>query len=317
MKQIPTSLITLVAGVIVAIISYWVGQHHGLMPTPASEQAAYVDKFFNTMLTIATALFLVVEGAILISVIWFRRKAGEEGDAEPIEGNVPLEVFWTLIPAVIVIGLGVYSVDVYQRMGGFGAEHHQGMLANRPTPQVQLVSDGDMEAMGPDLPTFGIGVPVRGQKDITPDLVVDVKGIQYAWLFTYPATGVLAGELHVPVGRDIQLNLSADDVIHSFWVPEFRLKQDAIPGQHTQLRFRPTQTGEYPVICAELCGAYHGGMRTTVVVHEPEEFSAWMSENVVAQREATTVALSGPLTSGFAQDHLHRMGMTDHLPTQS
>ncbi|NJK64119.1 MAG: hypothetical protein HC921_16810 [Synechococcaceae cyanobacterium SM2_3_1] len=106
MKQIPTSLITLVTGLLVAIISYWVGQHHGLMPTPASEQAAYVDKFFNTMMTIATALFLVVEGAILISVIWFRRKAGEEGDAEPIEGNVPLEVFWTLIPAVIVIGLG-------------------------------------------------------------------------------------------------------------------------------------------------------------------------------------------------------------------
>ena len=73
--------------------------------------------------------------------------------------------------------------------------------------------------------------------------------------------------------------MEARDVIHAFWVPQFRLKQDVIPGQPTLLSFTATRPGTYPIVCAELCGPYHGGMRSTVVVHEPADFDAWLSKN--------------------------------------
>jgi cytochrome c oxidase subunit 2 len=73
--------------------------------------------------------------------------------------------------------------------------------------------------------------------------------------------------------------MESKDVIHAFWVPEFRLKQDIIPGQPTQLSFTATRPGRYPIVCAELCGPYHGGMRSTVVVDEADEWQTWFSSN--------------------------------------
>ncbi|MCX7594030.1 MAG: cytochrome C oxidase subunit II, partial [Fischerella sp.] len=104
MQQIPVSLLTLVAGVIITLFSLWVGQNHGLLPIQASEQAPLVDGFFNIMVTIATALFVVVEGTILIFLVKFRHRKGDDTDGLPIEGNLPLEVFWTAIPTIIVLG---------------------------------------------------------------------------------------------------------------------------------------------------------------------------------------------------------------------
>jgi len=81
----------------------------------------------------------------------------------------------------------------------------------------------------------------------------------------------------------VRLRMEAKDVIHAFWVPQFRLKQDVIPGQPTLLTFTPTRPGTYPIVCAELCGPYHGGMRSNVVVHEPDGFDAWLQSNRPAQ----------------------------------
>ncbi|NJO72578.1 MAG: hypothetical protein HC833_01655 [Leptolyngbyaceae cyanobacterium RM1_406_9] len=103
MKQIPASLLPLLTGVLITLISLWVGQHHGLLPEQASEQAPLVDQFFNVMVTIATALFLVVQGAIVLFIIQFRRRAGDDTDGVAIKGSFPLEILWTAIPAVIVI----------------------------------------------------------------------------------------------------------------------------------------------------------------------------------------------------------------------
>lgn len=298
MKQIPASLLTLVAGVLVTLISLWVGDnYHFLLPEQASEQAPLVDGLFRAMVIIGTALFIVVEGAILIFLVRFRRKAGDTADGSPLEGNVPLEIFWTFIPAIIVIGLGVYSVEVYQEMGGFGPGHHQMQMAK--SPQAQLVAEGDL-VEGKPKQVYGIGA-AQDEDEVPPaDVVVNVSGMQYAWIFEYPETGTVAGELHIPVDADVSLKLSANDVIHSFWVPQFRLKQDAIPGQSTELRFRPTKVGTYPVVCAELCGAYHGSMRTTVVVEEPQDFSTWLEENTFAQHDPNTTIAAQPHDSQFA-----------------
>ena len=308
MKQIPSPILTLVAGVVVALISLWVGQHHGLLPEQASEQAPLVDNFFNLMVTIATALFLVVEGAIVIFAIQFRQRKGDNTDGDPTEGNISLEIVWTAVPAIIVIGLGIYSVQVYNDMGGF-APTRQAMMAHHQTPGSEhsnmssaiaapLITDPQPSEAhsGVDVAyTYGIGA-APDEENAAADLTVNVTGLQYAWIFNYPDNGAISGELHVPVGQSVQLNLSAQDVIHSFWAPQLRLKQDAIPGQETQMQFVVTKPGDYPIVCAELCGSYHGSMRTRLIAHTPEAFDEWLESNRIAQSPDLDQALAENLT---------------------
>jgi cytochrome c oxidase subunit 2 len=334
MKQIPAPFWTLTVGVLVTLISFWVGNHHGLLPEQASAQAALVDDFFNVMIIIGTALFLVVEGAIVYSLIQFRRRKGDDSDGLPIEGNLPLEAFWTAIPAVIVIGLGVYSVQVFQDMGGFSPgdldnPRETMMLAQAPTdiPMSGLVPEGEEASAMLAKSVYGFGAPLDREGQ-SADLEVDVSGMQYAWIFTYPNSGIVDGELHVPIGADVQLNISAKDVIHSFWVPQFRLKQDAIPGKDTELRFVATKLGNYPVVCAELCGGYHGAMRTQVIVHTPEEYQAWVDQRVAQGPTAATAVVADRSFGTKAQspaemstpDYLapygEAMGMDHHLMAQ-
>jgi cytochrome c oxidase subunit II len=302
MFQIPVPLLTLLAGILITLFSIWVGQNHNLMPVQASAQAPLVDDFFSILIAVATALFIVVEGAILIFAIKFRHRPGDDTDGPPIEGSVPLEILWTAIPSIIVVILGIYSVDVYKEMGGvsFAGDHTSHTSASVRNISGSAIAATMSDSNGMPFPgkkshteQIGIGAtPKEGSK--AADLVVDVQGMQFAWIFNYPATGITAGELHVPVGADVLLNLSATDVIHSFWVPQFRLKQDALPGIPTQLRFVATRPGKYPVVCAELCGGYHGSMRTQVIVHTPEEFDSWLKESIVAHQEEvkTTVAVN-------------------------
>lgn len=314
MQKVPVSLWTLLAGLLISAISILIGQNHTLMPVQASQQAPLVDGFFNIMFTIAIALFLVVEGTIVIFLIKYRRRRGDDTDGVPVEGNTALEIFWTAVPTVIVVVLGIYSVDVYNRMGGFEPAGHVHSSAH-----VAHVSGSAMAATLNDKSastteaSIGIGGAPKAQGKPA-DLVVDVKGIQYAWLFNYPESGISAGELHVPVGADVQLNLSADDVIHSFWVPNFRLKQDALPGIPTELRFVATKPGTYPIVCAELCGGYHGSMRSQVIVHTPEDYQSWLTENQLAQQQdmyqAVAVNPANLSTSEFLAPHVHSMGIS-------
>ncbi len=297
MQQIPVSLLTLVAGAIVTLAGIWASQTHSLLPVQASEQAILVDGFFNVMFAIAIALFLIVEGTILFFAIQFRQRKGDNTDGPPIEGNVPLEIFWTAIPTLIVFALGIYSVDVYKQMGGFPSSspaiveaqnHDSGTAIAATISQAPIISS---EAAPLATQKVGIkGSPAQQSK--AADVTVDVTGMQFAWIFSYPEDNVTSGELHIPVGADIQLNIAATDVIHSFWVPQFRLKQDAIPGMNTELRFVATKPGTYPVVCTELCGAYHGAMRSKVIVHTKDEYQSWLQENRIAQQETQTVAVN-------------------------
>ncbi|MEA5514265.1 cytochrome c oxidase subunit II [Nodularia sp. UHCC 0506] len=314
MQKVPVSLWTLIAGVVITAISIWLGQNHNLLPVQASQQAPLVDGFFNVMFTIAIALFLIVEGTIVIFLVKYRRRPGDDTDGVPIEGNVPLEIFWTAIPAVIVVALGIYSVDVYNQMGGFEPGSHPHGVAHvshgSGTALAATLNDNSASASTTDI---GIGAAPDSQGKQA-DLVVDVQGMQYAWIFNYPNSGITTGELHVPVGADVQLNLSAIDVIHSFWVPQFRLKQDALPGIATQLRFVATKPGTYPVVCTELCGGYHGSMRSQVIVHTPEEFDSWLAQSQIAAKQdlnqAVAVNPAELSTSEFLAPHVHDLGMS-------
>lgn len=293
--NIPSNIITLIIGIALTLISLWYGQNHGLLPVAASEEAAQVDGIFNFMMTIATGLFLLIEGVLIYSIFKFRRRSGDKTDGPAIEGNVPLEILWTAIPTVIVLVLSIYSFEVYNNMGGLNpmASHDMGHNMAHHSTDMPSASKPVAIALNSDTQKIALGLGASpGAQSDRPPLQVNVNGIQYAWIFTYPDTGIVSGELHVPVGQPVQLNISAGDVLHAFWVPQLRIKQDAIPGRDAQLTFTATRDGKYPVICAELCGAYHGGMKTFLYVQTPEEYNQWLQDNTLAQNEDLNKAVA-------------------------
>lgn len=125
------------------------------------------------------------------------------------------------------------------------------------------------------------------------ELVVEVTGFQFGWRFDYPDAGVSSDELWLPLNRQALFRITSRDVIHSFWVPEFRVKQDAVPGRWTELRVKPTETGDYRLRCAELCGYAHAAMISRVVVVEPAAFEAWLQGKAVAQPPADDTTPAG------------------------
>jgi cytochrome c oxidase subunit 2 len=297
--NIPSQIATLLAGIVLTLISLWYGQNHGLLPVAASEEAAQVDALFNMMMTIATGLFLLVEGTIIIAAIRFRRPKDDNTDGPPIHGNIPLEIVWTAIPAVTVLIISVYSFEIYNAMGGLDPmashDHYGAMVAHTDemSPSGQN-ADKSLIAMASNRGTIALGLGASPENIGKPvPLTVKVMGLQYAWIFTYPETGVTSGELHIPVGQEVQLDITAQDVLHAFWLPEFRLKQDAIPGRETELRFTPSRVGQYTIVCAELCGAYHGAMGAQLFVKTPEEFQTWLKDQqAVASNETLDKAVA-------------------------
>jgi cytochrome c oxidase subunit II len=298
--NIPGSIWTMLAGIALTLVSIWYGFNNHLLPAAASAEAPLIDGLFAIMMVIGTALFLIVIGVILVAVFKFRAQPGDTTDGPNIHGNIPLEILWTGIPAILVLGIGVYSFDIYNQIGGLNPMDHSAMAhAKSATQMAQMPGSAmaatlnpasDQSAVGSAASTMAIApMPDMTQSEnsetrmsdpamATDDLKITALGLQYAWLFTYPDAGITVGELHVPVGRTVDLSINAQDVLHAFWVPEFRLKQDAVPGIETGMRFTPTVVGEYPVICAELCGPYHGIMRTKVIAETPADYAIWIDE---------------------------------------
>ncbi|MEL6461566.1 MAG: cytochrome c oxidase subunit II [Cyanobacteria bacterium J06621_15] len=331
--NIPSTIWTLLIGIVLTVASFWLGQNHGLLPTAASDEAFLVDGLFNTMMTISVGIFLIVEGVLIFSAIRYRRRKGDDSDGEPTHGNVPLEILWTAIPAIIVIGLSVYSFEVYNSIGGFNPDNVQeppiaSQATSLPGAAIAATLDDNPEVRNIDqlpekenAPGTGIVSPSVGatpeNQGTAPDLVVKVTGLQYAFLFNYPESNVFSGELHVPIGREVYLDMAANDVIHAFWVPEFRLKQDLIPGRQTELRFTPKKAGDYKLICAELCGPYHGAMNTKVIVQTPEDFDNWIKEQQIASKETLNQAVAvNPAEQSpdeFLAHYTNEMGISSEM----
>jgi len=180
----------------------------------------------------------------------------------------------------------VYSLIVFRRKKGdtTDAEHMEGNTR--------------LEITWTIIPLFVVlayaylgAVNLAETRRVDPEaMVVKVTGLQWSWTFEYPSVNGLAivsDELHVPVGRQVLLRMTSNDVIHSFWVPEFRVKQDLVPGRITELRITPTLVGNYVVRCAELCGTSHAYMEKPVIVSSQADFDTWMSGQVALAEQAS------------------------------
>jgi cytochrome c oxidase subunit II len=226
-----TILGLVIAALFIIGISYLTAIKVNLMPQAASSRAILVDQLTQFMTGIAAAVFLIVEGGLIYAVIRFRRRQGDGEDATPVHGNNWLEVIWTIIPAIIVVIISIYSFQVLT--------------------EIEKPGEGE--------------------------LIVEVTGRQFIWDFRYPQYGVSSQELHLKLNQPVRFEISSADVIHSFWIPEFRAKQDATPGQISEMVITPIALGTFPIRCAELCGAAHSAMNSTVTVESEADFDEWIA----------------------------------------
>ncbi len=217
-----------------------------IFPAQGSSQSLQVDTLFRFMLAIGGMIFLLVNGVLLYSVIRFRHRKGDNSDGPPIHGNTTLEFTWTVIPAIIVLILTVYSYTVYNSI-----------LA--PVPNETNINVTAQRFAW----TFTYNIT----KDTLPEGVTmsQLPADTQATLNAGKAITFNSPQLHTWVNQPMHVLLNSEDVDHAFWVPGMRVKQDVLPGRTTDTRFTPIEQGVYRIECAELCGTGHGGMAGSVV----------------------------------------------------
>ena len=187
----------------------------------------------------------------------------------------PLLIFLTVTSAVIT--LVVFLAVVY-----FALKYRRRAPDERPRPTVEpksmeLVFSVFMFAVFMVMFFWGARTYFMVFKEAPDALDIHVVGKQWMWKIQHPDGTREINELHVPRGERVQLTIASQDVIHSFYLPAFRVKQDAVPGRYTKMYFEATKVGEYHLFCAEYCGAQHSGMIGRVVVMDPEKYQEWLA----------------------------------------
>jgi cytochrome c oxidase subunit 2 len=204
-------------------------QNLPLWPMNASAMSDRVDALYIFLLAICSAVTILI--FILILVFAFKYRHGKHPTAAPIQGSLPLEITWSVIPFAIFLIFYGWGASIYV------AE------ATPPRDSMQIY----------------------------------VVAKQWMWKLQHENGQREINTLHVPLGRDVRLTMISQDVIHSFFVPAFRIKADVLPGRYTTTWFRATKPGRFHLFCAEYCGTMHSGMIGEIVVLEPAQYEAWLS----------------------------------------
>ena len=210
------------------------------LPENVSTFGGEIDGIFYFIYYLTGAVFVLVMVLMLLFLFLYRHREGRR--AVYTHGSTPLEITWTVIPTIILVVLALVSVTTWAKV-----------KINAPPA----------------------------------DFEVRVAGKQFNWEIVYPGPDgrfdtpddfKIDNELHVPVNKVVWVHLTSHDVIHSFFLPNLRLKQDAVPGRNIRVWFEATKTGKYEIPCAELCGFGHSGMLGWLYVDTPEAYSTWAAQ---------------------------------------
>ncbi len=271
------------AAIVLALISYSIGQlSYGWLPPQASAESLLVDALFSFLVTVGSFVFLGVLGVLTYSVLFQRAGRYDLSDGPPIEGNIPLEIIWTVIPLLLVMWVAVYSFQVYDQMGLVvsGHGHSHGKVASEMTgtfTQPEPIQDGPLAGVLGDTLTGETVAAASEAIAIAPATSqIDVYARQWAWEFRYPGHSVSSTELHLPMNQRSRLRLHSEDVIHGLYIPAFRVKQDIVPNETTRLEFTPIREGRYRLRDSLYSGTYFAAMQTDVVVESPDAFAQWL-----------------------------------------
>jgi cytochrome c oxidase subunit 2 len=236
----------------------------------------------------------VVGIAIVLAIDWFPAQASTASNDIDTLYDVLLIVSVPIF--VLVMAVAIYSVWAFRVKPGDmrdGAPIHGNTRLEVVWVTIPLIIVSILAAYG------WIVLDDIEAKQSDP-LVVNVTGQQFAWSFEYPGQGKLeTNQLVLPIDRPVHFKINTKDVLHDFWVPEFRLKSDAVPGITTDVRVQPSRLGSYPVVCAELCGIGHSTMRQTVRVVSSEAFDAWVERQRASKVDGGVDNAGGdPLAAG-------------------
>ncbi len=257
-------------GVLAAAIGIVLGLLIPWFPPAAAKQAHTIDTLYYVLIIVTVPIFVLVTSVVLFAAYSWRMRPGEERlDGPPIHGNTQLEVIWTALPAALIASLVVYAAIVLHDIG------------------------------------------VKQPNEIT----IGVTGQQWEWRFSYPAyhdaqgKPIVALQLYLPNNRPVYFRIHSVDVIHTFWVPAFRLQEDAVPGITTEFRATPDRLGSYPIICTQLCGYGHSTMRTTLHIVTAAQFNTWLAEHGYSGTYTQTAAVRSSEHASTA-----RSGWTAYAP---
>jgi cytochrome c oxidase subunit 2 len=217
------------------------------LPEDVSTFGQEIDSLFYLIYYITAVTFILVTVFMVVFLIKYRDQGGRR--ATYSHGNTTLEIIWTIIPAVILIVLAFMSASTWAKV-------------KRHAPD----SDFELQVTAKQF-NWEVVYPGADRKFDTPD---DVK---------------FDNDLHVPVNKVVRVYLGSKDVIHSFYLPNLRLRQDAVPGRTILVWFEATKPGKYELPCSQLCGFGHSGMKGWLYVHTPEEYTKWAQENLAAKSQ--------------------------------
>ncbi|WP_036486373.1 cytochrome c oxidase subunit II [Myxosarcina sp. GI1] len=240
--------------VIIILVSYWLGQQaYTWMPIEASTDAKHIDDLFSFLVTMAAVIFFGVIGMLVYSLIFYRAKSGDYTEGHAYRHNWKIEVVWLVIPTALVLWIGIYSMNIYTRMEIAGPDR---LLADSEPAYIEVIDRNNSNT-----PT-----------------TIEVVAKQWAWDFRYLNTDISSNELHLPVNRRVRLLLQSEDVLHGFYVPEFRIKQDIIPSRTITFQFIPNRVGKYKLHDSQLSGTYFATMEADVYVDTAEDYQKWLTE---------------------------------------
>ena len=214
------------------------------LPESVSTYGGDIDAIFYLIYYVTGAWFVLTLGVTILFLIRYRRREGRR--ATYVHGNTLAQSAWILVPGLIVLLMDFWI----------------------------------------DFRSAEVWAKVMGRMPSS-DLRVQVTAKQFNWEMVYPGPDgqfgtaddlMLDNELHVPVNKVVRVTLKSKDVIHSFFLPHLRLKQDAVPGREIEAWFEATKAGRYEIPCAELCGFGHSGMKGWLTVHPPDEYQKWVKQ---------------------------------------
>ncbi|MDJ0754764.1 MAG: cytochrome c oxidase subunit II [Ardenticatenaceae bacterium] len=289
------AIITVLIAVSTVVVYFLINLYLFERPFGASAEASQIETMFQAHFILMGFLFAIIVVPLGYAIVVFRQKEGDDTDAPHIHGNTTLEIVWTIIPVLIVVGFAIWGSFFYW----------------------DLVSANEGE------------VEIR------------VQGYKWDWTFYYPEHSV-PGEpprqdqtLVVETGQPVVLTMQANDVIHAFWVPQFRVKQDVVPyniairsdnGDRQvidlsfanpnyeeaaeafnyspqEVRIIPDQPGVYRLRCAEICGTQHWAMLANVIVLDTDDYQAWVNGELTLPADPN-FANGTPDTEGYYLDEL-------------
>ena len=244
------------------------------LPPQASTFASSIDGMFLAILIITGITFVIVEVGLVWFAFRYRQQPGRK--AFYTHGNTRAEVIWTAIPAVTMVILGLVSNSLWVKMRG-----RQSVPADAYPIGVHAKQfEWWLTHPGPD-GKLGRVSPALVEKTTNPTGLdrTDANGLDDI---------VVRNVLHLPAGRPIVVVTESEDVIHSFYIPQFRVRQDVVPGMTQRVWFEATVPGEYEIGCSQLCGNEHFKMRARVLVHTQADYDAWMKQQVQAKGAPTS-----------------------------